>query len=400
MEKTQSGIYVRFFGKFCINYNGKQMFLGRNKASKAVRLFQMLIVYQDTGISREQLIEQLFAGDGVSDYANSLRVSAYRMKKMLIDFGLPKEEYCISKDGIYRWNPDIPVQTDIGFFQQYLEKAKEETDQREKTKWLCKACEFYEGEFLEELGVEEWSIIQAVRYKQLYEGALKMLCSLLREQRQYETMLAAVDRAARLYPYDEWQVEKIECLNALNRKKEAYDLYFDTARMYQEELQIDMPAEMRQQISHLSHEYKSQEQMAMEIMAQLETPEEEKGANYLSTPSFRATYQFSLKNGKRTEQPVCLLACTLESLKEEIFENPKELEAAAQILHTTIRDVLRQSDSFTRYSDCQYLILLVGAKREQCDVIFERIRKLFLKKYKLEDYDLSYDIISASEDDE
>lgn len=248
--------------------------------------------------------------------------------------------------------------------------------------------------------MEEWSVIQAVRYKQLYEGALKMLCSLLREQRQYETMLAAVDRAARLYPYDEWQVEKIECLNALNRKKEAYDLYFDTARMYQEELQIDMPAEMRQQISHLSHEYKSQEQMAMEIMAQLETPEEEKGANYLSTPSFRATYQFSLKNGKRTEQPVCLLACTLESLKEEIFEDPKDLEAAAQILHTTIRDVLRQSDSFTRYSDCQYLILLVGAKREQCDVIFERIRKLFLKKYKLEDYDLSYDIISASEDDE
>ena len=102
MEKTQSGIYVRFFGKFCINYNGRQMFLGRNKASKAVRLFQMLIVYQDTGISREQLIEQLFAGDGVSDYANSLRVNAHRMKKMLIEFGLPKEEYCISKDGIYR----------------------------------------------------------------------------------------------------------------------------------------------------------------------------------------------------------------------------------------------------------------------------------------------------------
>lgn len=155
MEKTESEIYVRFFGKFCISYKGRQMCFGRNKSSNAVRLFQMLIICQNTGISREQLIEQLFVGHSVSDYANSLRVSAYRMKKMLADFGMPKDEYCISKDGVYRWNPNICVQTDVGLFEEYLKRAEEEENSEKKAKWLCMTCELYKGEFLEELGVED-----------------------------------------------------------------------------------------------------------------------------------------------------------------------------------------------------------------------------------------------------
>ena len=55
------------------------------------------------------------------------------------------------------------------------------------------------------------------------------------------------------------------------------------------------------------------------------------------------------------------------------LENKKRLSALSEELYDTIMHSLRRGDSFTQYSPSQFLILLVGTSKENCQMIFERI---------------------------
>ena len=63
---------------------------------------------------------------------------------------------------------------------------------------------------------------------------------------------------------------------------------------------------------------------------------------------------------------------------------------AGEALKEAIGAALRKGDSYTQYSNNQYLILLSGTKNENCEMIFERIRKEFKKKNRNSNCDLEY----------
>ena len=50
---------------------------------------------------------------------------------------------------------------------------------------------------------------------------------------------------------------------------------------------------------------------------------------------------------------------------------------AEQHLREAIERSLRRGDIYTRYSQSQYMVLLVAVQRENCEVIFERIERRF-----------------------
>ena len=51
-------------------------------------------------------------------------------------------------------------------------------------------------------------------------------------------------------------------------------------------------------------------------------------------------------------------------------------------LQNTIQHCLRKGDSFTKYSLSQYLVLLIGTNKENCGLIFDRIRKYFAREHR------------------
>jgi len=75
-----------------------------------------------------------------------------------------------------------------------------------------------------------------------------------------------------------------------------------------------------------------------------------------------------------------------------MYLNPsgRKSAKAGDVLKEAIGKALRKGDSFTKYSNNQYLILLAGTKNENCEMIFERIRKEFKKKNRNSNCDLDY----------
>lgn len=107
---------VRLFGGFSASYGEIPVSFGRNTTTKAMKLLQILLYHGDTGISRDKLLDELYGREELADAANNLRVTAHRLKKIIVDAGLPSHNYINIKKGIYRWDAPMPTEVDAHQF--------------------------------------------------------------------------------------------------------------------------------------------------------------------------------------------------------------------------------------------------------------------------------------------
>ena len=103
MEKQFPVLQVRMFGKEKITYGGTPILCGRNTITKAVKLMLILLYNGEEGITRNRLLEDLYGREELADAANNLRVTSHRLKKLLVEAGLPDHEYIVIRGGVYYW---------------------------------------------------------------------------------------------------------------------------------------------------------------------------------------------------------------------------------------------------------------------------------------------------------
>ncbi len=384
---------VNMLGRFSMSYGGQAISFKRNTATNAMKLLQILLHATGTperGIPRTQLWEELFGREELTNVANNLRVTVHRLKKMIQDTCLPEHEYIKIEKGIYKWDSPMPVYIDALDFAEKVEAAKQETEEERKMQMLLEACRLYKGEFLPALSGEDWVIVPSVQYKKLYAYAMTEVCECLKKRREYEIILDLAGTAAEIYPFDEYQVFKIDALMALNRYKEAHDYYDETSKMFFEELGISPSEKMMNQFRKMSKKMSRKYQGAGEIKEGLKEKSYEDGAYYTQLPSFRDSYRLVRRIIERNGQSVFLMICSITDSQGRPMESKEKLEVLANNLHKAIKGSLRRGDAFTKYSPSQFLIMLVGANRENCDVIYERILGHFTEHHKTWKQNLQY----------
>ena len=166
---------VRLFGGFSASYGEIPVSFGRNTTTKAMKLLQILLYHGDTGISRDKLLDELYGREELADAANNLRVTAHRLKKIIVDAGLPSHDYINIKKGIYRWDAPMPTEVDAHQFKVLSKDVQTCTDKVKKLALLKKICLMYRGEFLPELSGDEWVLVESVQYKNIYSESLQEL---------------------------------------------------------------------------------------------------------------------------------------------------------------------------------------------------------------------------------
>lgn len=396
MDRDLPELKVYMLGRFSMTWGERPVSFKRNTATKAVRLLQILLHRSlcgegnQDGIPRTELIEDLFGREELSNAANNLRVTVHRLKKMLAETGLPEYDYVKTEDGYYRWNSPMKLSLDVADFLEALKQAEQESSESRKIDLLEAACRMYRGEFLPALSGEDWVIIKSVQYKELYGNALLRVCRYRKKKREYEKVLELSSAASEIYPFDEWQSVKIDALMCMNRYKEAYQFYEETARMFFEELGVSPSEKMMEQFREMSEKMSRNYQAVGEIKEGLKEAEYEDGAFYCSLPSFRDGYRLIRRIIERNGQSVFLMICSLTDGKGRPLESREKLEVMAKDLQVAIKGSLRRGDSFTQYSPSQFLILLVGTNQENCEVIFKRILDRFSGRHRSWKQNLEY----------
>ena len=381
-DKNLPLLHVRMFGKERITYGNEQIIFGRNSITKAMKLLLIILHYGKEGIARNRLLEALYDREELSNISNNFRVTLHRLKKMLTEAGLPEYEYIVSKDGYFYWDSPMETVVDTVVFKEKIKEADLTDDPKMKLALLKEACQLYNGEFLLKLSGDEWVLMESVQYKNMYTYALEQVCSLLMEQREYNEVLKIVDPACELYPFDEWQSVKIDCYIFMNRYKEALKEYETTAKLLIEELGITPSEKMMEQFKIMSEHISSRPQIITEIQGGLQEENEEKGAFFCTFPGFRDAYRVIRRGMERNGQSVFLMVCTLVDSKGRPLETSEKLDIMSETLHNAIKNSLRRSDSFTRYNPSQYLVMLMGTNKENCQIVIDRVSRNFSKDHK------------------
>ena len=115
------------------------------------------------------------------------------------------------------------------------------------------------------------------------------------------------------------------------------------------------------------------------------------GAFYCEYPVFHDLFQLERRAIERTGDSIYLCLLTIGDLDGRV---PKTtvLSKAMEHLNSAIRDSLRCSDVYTRYSISQYIILLPTVTMEKGEMVMKRIlgnfRRLYSRKDLVVDYKL------------
>lgn len=375
-EKNTGIMRVRMLGGFSISYEGAAVVFDRSSPAKFVQLFQLLMLHLKDGIGKTELIDNLYGKNGVENGNSSLNNTIFRLRRQLKKAGMPDDPYITVQRGVCRWNEHIKAVVDVHQMEALIEEAHTASGEK-KEELLKEACSLYKGEFLSTVTSEAWAVIAGVKYRDLYFNCLRELFSILKNRREYEGLLYISTRAASIYPYEEWQLWRIDSLLALYRHKEALKVYEEAASLYFNEFGLTPSDKMQERFHAMSSQIRGVTSDMGEIRRELKEKTKGKGAYFCSLPSFIDTYRIIVRMTERTGMSVFLMLCTLTDNAGNPIENEEKISKAAEKFQTAIKLSLRRGDLYTRYSSCQFLVMLPGITQENCSRVAERISRLF-----------------------
>lgn len=361
MSKNQDVFYINMLGGLSFYYGDRVFSIKCNNTSKVMQLLLMLLMAGEEGVPKVQLLEALYGNDDTQDTKNAFRILVFRLRRLLEETILPKDNYVKMSKGIYRFGSSLKIQIDAKTFEQEAQQALSMDNEDQKLEALKMACNRYTGEFLPLLSNEEWVSIQSTHYKNIYFDCLRESCNLLQERRQYEDMLALCNHAIDFYPFEEWQLVQIDCLLAMNRYKDALKVYESATSMFFEDLGLSPSEKMLARFRAMSGQIHYAMGTLTDIKDSLKEKEYLSGAYYCSYPSFIDSYRIITRMIERSGQSVFLMLCTLTDNKGNPLEKEEVIAEQSANLCQAIGVSLRRGDLFTRYSPNQFLVLLIGA---------------------------------------
>lgn len=366
-------------GEFSVRHNGQKVVLGRNNTLKYIQLLQLVWLHGDQGVTRDYLMRTLYDREELSNSGNSLNNLLYQVRQRMAKEQLPKGNYISRKGSMFITDENFPVRVDVLEFERLLQDAGEAETEKEKYRCYYEAFDLYQGELLPSISTEMWVMMESLRLKELYVECVDWLGEYCRNCNDYDTMYYVYTRAAGIYPYDDWQICQIDSLLAMGDAKRANQVYNDTVQRYMDEMGIPPSDEMMKCYERISRESQhmpgGMNEVRKSLLEQGDSGVPDSGAYHCAYLSFVDVYRTLSRNMERSGNSIFLMLCTLVDYEGKMIRNPEKLKERAKVLGDVIQYSLRKGDVYTQYHAAQYLILLIGAKQEECEIIFRRIQR-------------------------
>ena len=405
--KKKTKIYVQMLGGFSLTVGDKILDLGNNSKANFLKLTEIVMLRGFGGVSKRDLIDGIFGHKALLDENNSLNNLLHQARTQLKKAGMPGKKIIDGKRGVYapEIHADYEYVLDVQEFEDICIKAKNEKKEEKKLSLYRKAFAVYKGELLPEFATDYWVILESVRLKRLYDDVIDFLGKHYKNREEYEELFGLYDKANKIYPDNGWQIEMIDALILRKDYKTAYELYTKCAHYYQDELEVPIPEALRSCYDRLSDNVRVVTDDIRQIQANIVRKDEklksEMGAKKLGAylcpfTSFIDVYHVLRRNLERRGSSIFMMLCTLVDYEGKPIHNQDKLNARAEILEQSLSEGLRKGDVYTKYSPSQYLILLIGTKREDCAIIYQRISRR-VKELAGSRAEFRYRIVSLAE---
>ncbi|WP_411337068.1 AfsR/SARP family transcriptional regulator [Ruminococcus gauvreauii] len=379
-RREQDIFYMNMLGGFSMRYGEREISFARSGNSKFIQLLQLLMIHPRRQIAKAQIIETLYGDEQIENTNLTLNNTIFRLRKQLIKAGLPQNQYIEVRRGTCIWNMEVPACVDVREFETLAERAQEETDEDERARLYLEACAAYTGEFLDaKADSPKWIRREARRLRNLYFTCLRECLQYFKRCQDYEQMLFLSERAAGLYPYEEWQLWVIDSLLAANRYKEAMKVYQAVTRMYFTDLKKPPSEQMLERFHTMSSQVQFAQGAMEDVRQVVRETERIRGPYYCTFPGFIDNYRFLARGFERLGIEGYMILCTLTDYQGWPLEKEDTLEEMCRLFKEAVCCSLRRGDLYTRYSANQFLILLPAAGKDNCVDIVNRLNAAYKK---------------------
>ena len=376
MMEGSKRLRVYLLGGFEMYYNETQLQLKKKQTAKPVQLLQLLLYHKEEGLPRHTLLETLYGQETEIDAANNLNSTVSQLRKLLRDTCLPDENYVRVKMNRYFFSSSFPVWVDTEEVAN-LRQSADLMSGADKVNVLYRLCDLYRGRFLPELDGESWVEIARADYQRVYRDSLNEVCRALKNRGAYDEILRLSGLAAKMFPFDEWQVWQQECLLVQGRVREARELYSQVERLYLTELDAPPPERMRAQCRRPEREFWRKAQTPGEVQRWLAS-EEDNSRFCIPLLNFLDTYRIAKRICTASGAPFFTLLCTLSGADGRADLRARgEFQNVMERLGQAIQASLQAGDAFTRYSDSQFLAFLIGTPQKGPDAVSDEISRRF-----------------------
>lgn len=384
-------LYAQLFGGFAMRYGEKPILIKKVDTSKAAKLLLMLLIAAPEGVTKNELIDSLYDWDERLDQSScnrNLNNVIYRLRGILVSAGLPADNYVENDDGICRLSGSIPLETDLNSFEKAVTEALD-SGKEPDIRLLEEAKRLYAGVLYPPQTTCQWFIERSYYYKKLFLRVIDALEKEYRKNSDYKSLLALYTQAASIYPYENWQVRQIRCCMDMYRYDDAMAIYEQTMEMYARDMGCPPTEEMQKCFEEMSlqgngrpHErrdlssWKTMETIFMgregNIIKTIFEKEGVAGAYYCTYPSFIDYCRVLMRSRTRHDPRAMLMFLTLD----QSFSNKKALQCM-DTLKDAIGHSLRRGDTYTRYGNRHFILMLTDINKEDCGIVFTRIEKTY-----------------------
>lgn len=391
-------LQVQMFGGFVMRYGNEAITMNKIGSSKSVRLLQMLLLSLEGGIAKNELIDNLYGWNERADMSNrnrNLNNLVYRLRGQLIACGLPEDDYVEMSDGMCCFKSGTPLELDCRQFEMMMEQAKE-AEGKERISLLAKANKMYCGELLPANQSDMWFYQKSNYYKKLYVQSVQELEREYSQTRDFKNRLSLYERAATIYPFENWQTRLIRCNLEMYRYEEALDIYNDTMELYAREMGNPPTIEMQECFEGMElmdenhrrdtsdiNSWKSMDKVFAGRKKDIKKAifeDEARGAYYCTYPSFVDYCRLVARAKERNNFNAVLMFLTLSQKGKKNPQKQINLQEQMQLLKRVIGDCLRIGDAYTRYGNRHFILMLAKTEKEACSTIFQRIEESYNKR--------------------
>lgn len=178
--ESEDYIYVSFFGDNIVKTKGK---LIRWRTTKARNIFFYVLYNNNTGVTKEKLIDTFFSKYDYDKASNNLRATMTYIRKALRKVNVDNIVKYVN--GRYFIN-DKNIKTDISIFENIINQLK---NYDFKNVELCQnLCDVYKGSFFEDIDLHEYIFIRD-KYYNMFEKAVMSTVINLNNKGRYKEAL-------------------------------------------------------------------------------------------------------------------------------------------------------------------------------------------------------------------
>ena len=379
---------IRLFGELAFSFDDKVIEVKDKFGKHLVLVLEYLIYHRKQNITKEKLIENLWA-DSLNP-VSALKFSIFRLRQLFEEVEDLKGIDCLktTKTG-YAFNPDCEVWVDVEEADALWKKINDESVTRiEKSELLKQIIELMPQPFLTSSTSQLWTMPVREYFTHIHNRSVMMYLDDLEIDRKYDEIMQVAQLALRIDPLnEEFHYYFLLSLIETKQYRKAIEYYETINRRFYKEFNAQLSLRTKSLYNMiLSREEVSQIGMG-ELLETLQEDKDQEGAFYCEHEVFKRMYQIALRTEDRSDEKKYVMLLEIKT-----DENEFQLQKTMERLRGIILQSLRKGDIFSRMNPTQFILLLPCNTEQNAHMISNRIRTTFQKHNTSPNIKLHYHI--------